>query len=207
MNVLVIHSQVSTCHSQVSLYIIFYISTNAHERTPKDINLLIFRVFESSTTSEFTDHVKSVQSTLETSQLFGQNNKMTPEQIITAFENKYSDLLGQDQWVAKITTDSPSAFNAETSSAKICFNCGDLGHIVPECPKPRDENAIQQRRSILSIKINQAEAEGVVAVAEVAVIEAVVAVAVEEVTAVDVVMDLMQMVLILKLLLLATSQT
>ena len=27
MNVLVIHSQVSTCHSQVSLYIILYIST------------------------------------------------------------------------------------------------------------------------------------------------------------------------------------
>ena len=132
---------------------------DAHERTPKDINLLIFRIFESGTTSEFTDYVKSVQSSLETSKLFGHDNKMTPEQIITAFENKYSDLLGQDQWVAKTTTDSPSAFSAETSTGKICFNCGALDHIVPECPKPRDENAIKQRRALFN-KGNQNGRQG-----------------------------------------------
>ena len=69
---------------------------------------------------------------------------MTAEEIITAFQNKYSDLLGQDQSIAKTTTDSPSAFTTENSSETN----GELGHTVLGCPKPRDENAIKLRRSI-----------------------------------------------------------
>ena len=47
MNVLVIHSQVSTCHSQVSLYIIFYIPTRdaINEEMKKIKEMEAFKIY------------------------------------------------------------------------------------------------------------------------------------------------------------------
>ena len=124
----------------------------AHNKIPQDINLLLFQIFRKCSTTEFVDYVKSIESMLDTSQLFGQSLKLSPEDIINTLETKYSDLLGRDQWDAKSTSkDQGSAFSAETGKQDvICYNCGELGHIIPDCPKPKDDAAINARRNIIT---------------------------------------------------------
>ena len=123
----------------------------AHDRMPKDVNLLLFRVFKESSTPDFNSFVTSIEQQLETATIFGNTKTLTPEEIIGQFETKYSDLIGRDAWEAKSTsTDQASAFTAGTSSSTvICFNCGGLGHTVPECKLPRDEEAIKARRDLI----------------------------------------------------------
>lgn len=123
----------------------------AHDKVPKDINILIFKIFRESTTTEFNNYVGSVESNLDTAPLFGKEVKMTPEDMINAFESKYTDLLGRGEWEAKSTTSGQeSAFNAESSSTDLmCFNCGMIGHTSRTCPKPRDEKGSEIRRKLV----------------------------------------------------------
>ena len=121
-----------------------------HERTPNDINLLIFDVFRSSSTDEFNDYVKSIETALETAELFKTGYSMSPEEIIDAFEKKYSEILGREKWEAKSTTTNQGAAFMSDLNMVICFNCGGIGHTVPNCPKPKDEKAIAVRKKIIS---------------------------------------------------------
>jgi hypothetical protein len=123
----------------------------AHDKVPKDINLLIFKIFRESTTTEFNSYVGSIESNLDTAPLFGKEVTMTPEDMINAFESKYTDLLGRGEWEAKSTTSGQeSGFSAESSSQDVmCFNCGMIGHTSPNCTKPHDEKAIEIRRKLV----------------------------------------------------------
>lgn len=68
-----------------------------------------------------------------------------PDQILEAAENKYVQLTLLQQWDGVTTKGSPSGFILENSNC-TCFNCGDPGHIVPTCSKPKNEELIQKQR-------------------------------------------------------------
>ena len=68
-----------------------------------------------------------------------------PDQILEAAENKYVQLTSLQQWDGVTTKGSPSGFILGNSN-RTCFNCGDPGHIVPTCTKPKNEELIQKRR-------------------------------------------------------------
>ena len=123
----------------------------AHDKVPKDITLLIFKIFRESSTTEFNNYIKSIESNLDTAPLFGKEVKMTPEDIIDAFEGKYTDILGRGEWEAKSTTNGQeSAFSADASLADLmCFNCGMIGHTSRTCSKPRDEKGSEIRRKLV----------------------------------------------------------
>ncbi|CAM9431970.1 unnamed protein product, partial [Sphacelaria rigidula] len=33
--------------------------------------------------------------------------------------------------------------SSRASSTRACYNCGDTGHLIKDCPKPRDQGAAQ----------------------------------------------------------------
>ena len=125
-----------------------------HNKIPHDINLLLFAIFKHCSTAEFVDYVKSIESLIDTSAIFGKDFTLSPEKILNELESKYSDLLGRDKWEAKSTDKNQnSAFSAEIGGNQkdvICYNCGGLGHIIPECKKPRNDEAIAARRAIIT---------------------------------------------------------
>jgi hypothetical protein len=122
----------------------------AHDKVPKDINLLLFKIFRESSTKEFNSYIASIESNLDTAPLFGNKIKMTSEDIIDAFESKYSDIIGRGDWEAKSTTaGQESGFSADVSDT-VCFNCGKIGHTSPKCTLPKDEKATEIRRKLFS---------------------------------------------------------
>jgi hypothetical protein len=68
-----------------------------------------------------------------------------PDQILEAAKNKYVQLMSFHHCY-HITTkgNPPSGFISENSN-RTCFNCGDPGHIMPTCPKPKNEELIQKQ--------------------------------------------------------------
>ena len=125
-----------------------------HNKVPHDINLLLFAIFKHCSTTEFVDFVKSIESLIDTSAIFGKDFSLSPEKILNELESKYSDLLGRDKWEAKSTKNNQnSAFSAEISGNQndvICYNCGELGHILTDCKKPKNDAAIAARRAIIT---------------------------------------------------------
>ena len=120
-----------------------------HERLPNDVKLIIFNIFRQCSSPEFVKFVELLESLCdESNPLFsGPTSTRSPEDIIVAFENKYSELIGRDQWVAKSpTVDQKSAFLGSTSV--VCFNCGEIGHVVSQCPQPHDESKIKIRKDL-----------------------------------------------------------
>lgn len=74
--------------------------------------------------------------------------------LLSQFEAKYLDLLDRGQWVAKSTTQGQdSSFNInEGKKDTLCYNCGKLGHTVPNCDQPRNDELIKRYRALLQGK-------------------------------------------------------
>lgn len=62
--------------------------------------------------------------------------------------------MGRGEWAAKsITKGQDSSFNVnEGKKETICFNCGQLGHTVPNCDKPLDDDKIRCYCELLQAK-------------------------------------------------------
>ena len=71
----------------------------------------------------------------------------------TLAESTYSSMTTSNEWSGVTTKgSSPSGFNASHSNSPkkakggpTCFNCGEQGHLVPECKKPKNDTAINKR--------------------------------------------------------------
>lgn len=63
--------------------------------------------------------------------------------------------VDRGQWVSKSTTEGQeSSFNVNDDSKKnvLCFDCGKLGHTIPNCNQPRNEDLICCYRALLQSK-------------------------------------------------------
>ncbi|GFH61162.1 hypothetical protein CTEN210_17638 [Chaetoceros tenuissimus] len=130
---------------------------DAHNSTPSDLHLFLFRTFQDCSTDEFVQFVQGIERKLELDHLFSnavQKLIICYKQLLSQFEAKYLDLLDRGEWVAKsVTKGQDSSFNVnEGKKETICFNCGKLGHTVPNCDKPRDDDTIRRYSEILQAK-------------------------------------------------------
>ena len=127
---------------------------DAHNSTPSDLHLFLFRTFQDCSTEEFVQFVQGIERKLELDHILSnavQKFTVSYELLLSHFEVKYLDLMDRGEWVAKsVTKDQDSSFNVNEGKKKtICFNCGQLGHTVPECDKPRDDDKIRLYREVL----------------------------------------------------------
>ena len=111
---------------------------------PNDFKTQVFNIFTHCSTKEF---VQSVE------QMKGYNKSKirvySIEDILKELVDDYSSKSGAGQWEAKNTTKGQnSGFTAKTDGL-MCFNCGELGHMVKDCPHSIDETAIAARKKIV----------------------------------------------------------
>jgi Zinc knuckle len=113
----------------------------------------VLNVMKTCTVPDFVDVFKTwtnLGSIVEISEATagGQNNNpfhSNIEVLLTVAEAKYKELLSLGKW--NETSSGGAVFNAsdkKNRSTIICFNCGEEGHRVNECPKPKNQERIQK---------------------------------------------------------------
>lgn len=114
---------------------------------PRDLKNIVFRIFKASTVELFKTHVENMDSLMEF-----QVANYSVDNILTNLDQKYIELLGRNEWSAITTDNQGSAFsldNLDGIRKIICFNCGGLGHPVPECKATYNQAAIDLRKEIM----------------------------------------------------------
>lgn len=99
---------------------------DAHNSTPSDLHLFLFRTFQDCSTEEFVQFVQGIERKIELDHLFSnavQKIQISYETLLSQFETKYLDLMGRGEWAAKsITKGQDSSFNVnEGKKETICF--------------------------------------------------------------------------------------
>ena len=114
---------------------------------PNDFNTLVMKIFKSTSCDDFKSFVKLLEHNVEL-----KVTKITIEETLRLFENKYTEMLGRNEWTPKsVTKDQESGFNANTggTSTMMCFNCGGLGHGIKSCPQAINQTAIDIRKKLV----------------------------------------------------------
>jgi hypothetical protein len=63
------------------------------------------------------------------------------EQILKHAQREYLRLVHLNKWLG-VSTPGTSSF---TAAERICFNCGEKGHLAGTCPQPRNQAAFERR--------------------------------------------------------------
>ena len=118
-----------------------------NDMTPKDFDESVHKVFKYSTCPDFVKLVEHIASNMR----FGIKEYETTE-YLTILEEEYSTKISAGTWPAKSTkTGKNASFGAFKEGGKdmskiTCLNCGELGHMVKDCPKPIDRKAIAENK-------------------------------------------------------------
>ncbi len=120
-------------------------------KVPSDFSKQILAVFQTSTVPEFNalfEHSNGLEIKTRTDP--GKEKWPSPDVLFEMAESKYLELHQIDKWSGVTTKANQTVFNASAGAATItcrCFNCGSLDHSLPKCPKPRNEQQIEQRKT------------------------------------------------------------
>lgn len=130
----------------------------SNKAVPTDIKDMTFTIFKYCSTEDFVSHV-SFLANLRLYKGLQSIDDMTYDRILLSLENKYTDLKGQEKWVAKlsppeqsltaITNGSNLGNNQGEKNGRLtnpCFNCGKPGCTPKNCKVPLDQDRIAENR-------------------------------------------------------------
>lgn len=114
---------------------------------PSDFCTLLIKIFKQTSCEDFRSFVGLLEHNVEL-----KIKSISIEETLRLFEQKYTEMLGRNEWTPKeLTKDQESMYNVESGdkSMMMCYNCGGLGHGIRTCPKPIDQTAIDIRKAII----------------------------------------------------------
>ena len=119
-------------------------------KVPTDFAKQILAVFQTSTVPEFNSLFEHYSTSVEVKTRTdpGKDHWPSPDVLFEMAEAKYLELHQIDKWSGVTTKANQSVFNAAGGGTitRRCFNCGSPDHSLPKCPKPRNEQQIEQRK-------------------------------------------------------------
>ena len=121
-----------------------------NDALPSNFGTLLIKIFKQTSCEDFRSFVGLLEHNVEL-----KIKTITTEETLRLFEQKYTEMLGRNEWTPKsITKEQESMYSVEggsnnTSTPMMCYNCGALGHGIRTCPQPINQDAINVRKAII----------------------------------------------------------
>ena len=121
-----------------------------NDMTPKDFDESVHAVFKDCSCPDFVKFVEALASNMK----FGIKEYETSE-YLALFEAEYTTKSSAGKWPAKSAkTGKNASFGAfkeggRDMSKTSCLNCMETGHMVKDCPKAIDQEAIAKNKKII----------------------------------------------------------
>lgn len=122
--------------------------SSTHEDLPK----WVLQVFQTSTVTEFNQAFAHIQRDVEVVKpLLTKKPAEYPtiEDMVKMAEKLYLNLASTNMWTGiqhKVNPSSFPALNGMLKTGLSCWNCGQAGHSLKDCPKPKNNDLIEQRK-------------------------------------------------------------
>ena len=123
---------------------------------PDDLNSKLITVLQTSSVGSFNEVFSTIYKNAKTNAKPREDPKLPDVMhLMGKAESEYMELCAENKWTGTNTTESRnSVFQAggrqrqhqSGKSKPKCHNCGSPKHLLPECPKPRDEARIKAAR-------------------------------------------------------------
>ena len=112
---------------------------------PADFASLVLKIFKQTSCADFHSFVGLLEHNLEL-----KLTNLTAEEQLHLFETKYTEMVGRNEWTPKsLTKDQESSFSFAERKL-LCYNCGGIGHGIPQCKLPLDQEAINMQKGIIT---------------------------------------------------------
>jgi hypothetical protein len=145
--------------TKVTLTALRNASTPDRNYIPDDFPELVLKLFMTSSVLEFNESFAfEHRRIVHEADMTGKRPKWpTVESLTLLATNSYGRLTRDMKWTGAAQA-KKSAFIADPSAPatpqsnapkRACFNCGSPNHLLPDCPKPRDEEKIAKNRKSL----------------------------------------------------------
>ena len=121
-----------------------------NDMTPKDFDESVHTVFKDCSCPDFVKFVEALASNMK----FGIKDYETSD-YLALFESEYTTKISAGKWPAKSTkTGKNASFGAfkeggRDLSKTLCLNCMEAGHMVKDCTKAIDREAIAKNKTII----------------------------------------------------------
>ena len=136
-------------------------------RVPEDFNKWVLEIMQTSSVAEFNKIFDFIElSLVATSTQASQREYPSFENILELGERHYLEMNAQDKW-SGVNRNQHGVFQANKSllppvnqgyiadaaprnpsRQPTCWNCGEVGHTLDQCTKPRNESEIAARRDV-----------------------------------------------------------
>jgi Zinc knuckle len=136
-------------------------------KTPEDLVRSLLKTFQTTSVPSFNEIFKHMEKQRLLTQALGgtvrKEDELTATGIFRVASSQYRLLWEEGSWTG-VRTKGEAIFNASGKTG-ICWNCGQHGHILPDCKLPRDEKKIAanrdaQRKAVREAKGNKGTSKG-----------------------------------------------
>lgn len=133
----------------VSLLLGAYKRLRALDKVPDDLPKKLIKIFQTSSNAKFNELFSHLETRAEIDEkLSGKANWPSVDSLLKLAESSYLEMTSTEQWSGVKKRNNRSTFVATPPTApdKTCWNCGQKGHTLQACPKPKNSEVIDKRR-------------------------------------------------------------
>ena len=115
-------------------------------KLPQDLTRKLLAIFQTTSVEDFNGTFKHLAQQRTLDAIVGRSSTTyDPDKLCALAEQLYHEKLETGDW-SGVTTKEKGAIFMQHGKTPTCWNCGESGHVLPDCPKPPHAETIAKNK-------------------------------------------------------------